>query len=96
MVTFQRVTKVTKVSLCIKNLMQKRETSSLSVIRCCGYKLETVGGLYVFAANEDTSSSEGGDLNPQVDGRWTIAVKRAGPGTMVLGSNPTYQLCGVG
>lgn len=41
--------------------------------------------LHVFTANEDTSSCEVDDLNPQVNGRLNNVVKRAALGTVLLG-----------
>lgn len=41
------------------------ETLWRSGMWCCVNDLENLGGLYVFAANEDTSSCGVGGLNPQ-------------------------------
>ena len=84
------------MSSCVKNLVQKHRRLCPLVSRCCSNDLENVGGLYVFAANEDTPSSGVGNRNPQVGGRWTILVKKLVPGAILLGSGAPYQLSDIG
>ena len=52
--------------------------------RCYVNHLENLSGLYVFVANQDTSNSGVSKLNPLVDSRWNILVKKAVLGTILL------------
>lgn len=82
--------------MCQESYAETWEILWPSATSCWSTDLANPGGLCLFAANGDTSSSEVGDLNPQVDGRWNFVVKKAAPGAVLLGSNATFQLRHVG